>query len=787
MSFETLAMSCNVEPYRKFSPRSLGGRLSLVILCATAAFVANAQAEDFWPDLSSPPIATGGGEKDAAVIVGAEKYAFVEPVPGARANADAWQAYLTETLRVPAENVALLRDDDATNDEMRQAAVDKATQVEPGGTLWFVFIGHGAPSKDGKDGLLVGVDAQGKAESVYKRSLSRNELLGLLAKGKQEKTVVLVDASFSGKAPSGRDLVANMQPLVPTRNLPQGLDTRTIIITAARSDQFAGALPNAGKPRPAFSYLALGALRGWAADASGRVTVLGIVDYAKKALSLVHDRTQTPELVAGSPGAVLGKGHEGSPDMGKIDLQGSPSKVSEATVKPASVTIGKAGIEWVTIPAGTFMMGSSAQPHRVTLKSFQIAKTPVTNKQYRACEDAGACSSYGWFANSSEDEPVVWVNWDQAQSFSKWVGGRLPSEAEWEYAARSAGKNYKYPSENAGATCEDTVISGCQTQAETSREQPPKPVCSRPKGNTEQGLCDMAGNVSQWVQDWYHYSGDPYDGAPTDGSAWEMPAGTERVIRGRASGGYDLKLLYGSTAMTNEDGSHAWSEVRGYKPPAFRGPTLGFRPLRDTATASGGVPDGWKEKEKVPKVIQTGKAGIQWVKIPAGRFTMVYHQMGGAPAHSVTIEPFQMAETLVTNKQYKACVAANACTEATSMGSAFEGDDQPVVGVDWNQANAFSKWVGGRLPTAAEWEYVARSATLQGLCDMTVYAGEWVQDWDWIIHGRYSFNDGWHDTSALRDSSVPNLRIRDLGFRPVRSEGASESVVKPARNSAATE
>src|SRR6185503_6819035 len=127
---------------------------------------------DLWPDISQPPKAAGGGEKDAAVIVGAENYAFVEHVPGAKQNAKDWQAYLTETLRVPVERVALLQDDDATVEEMRESAARAAAQVEEGGTLWFVFIGHGAPSKDGKDGLLVGVDAQQKAASVYARSFS---------------------------------------------------------------------------------------------------------------------------------------------------------------------------------------------------------------------------------------------------------------------------------------------------------------------------------------------------------------------------------------------------------------------------------------------------------------------------------------------------------------------------------------------------------------------------------------------------------------------------------------
>lgn len=124
------------------------------------AFRPHCSAASLWPGLSEPPKRLGGGERDAAVIVGLENYAFVADVPGARKNAEDWQAYLTETLRVPAERVALLRDNEATLEELRRYAAEKASEVGEGGSLWFVFVGHGAPSKDGKDGLLVGADAQ---------------------------------------------------------------------------------------------------------------------------------------------------------------------------------------------------------------------------------------------------------------------------------------------------------------------------------------------------------------------------------------------------------------------------------------------------------------------------------------------------------------------------------------------------------------------------------------------------------------------------------------------------
>ncbi len=221
-----------------------------------------------------------------------------------------------------------------------------------------------------------------------------------------------------------------------------------------------------------------------------------------------------------------------------------------------------AAVQWIVIPGGKFAMGSDRgasdeQPRRwVTVRTFQMAKTEVTNGQYRACVEAGACSPAGGddARFNGDDRPVVYVDWNQASAFSRWVGGRLPSEAEWEYAARSGGREQEYPWGNETASCARAVISGCGNAT--------APVCSKPAGNTAHGLCDMAGNAWEWVQDWYHGS---YNGAPSDGSAWESPAGSNRVDRGGA--------WYSGA-------SNARAAFRNLNDPALRSDYLSFRPVR---------------------------------------------------------------------------------------------------------------------------------------------------------------------------------------------------------------
>ena len=203
--------------------------------------------------------------------------------------------------------------------------------------------------------------------------------------------------------------------------------------------------------------------------------------------------------------------------------------------------IGSEMPEMILIAGGTFAMGSSTGDpdecpvHDVTVATFEISRTEVTVRQYEQCVESKHCtepmtgSTCNWRVAGRGDHPVNCLSWYQAREYAAWMGGRLPSEAEWEYAARSRGLDQEYPWGDEPADCERAVM-----RDESGRgcgEKRTWPVCSKPLGNTEQGLCDMAGNVTERVEDDWHHT---YEGAPVDGEPWiDRPRrGSGRVVRG---------------------------------------------------------------------------------------------------------------------------------------------------------------------------------------------------------------------------------------------------------------
>ncbi|MBE7536719.1 MAG: SUMF1/EgtB/PvdO family nonheme iron enzyme [Anaerolineales bacterium] len=213
------------------------------------------------------------------------------------------------------------------------------------------------------------------------------------------------------------------------------------------------------------------------------------------------------------------------------------------------------GVTMMFVPAGEFSMGSDSgsdveKPiHSVTLDAYFIDKYEVTNAAYKRCVDAGGCeppkqsSSYtrtAYYSNPEFDEyPIIYVDWNMANAYCEWRGARLPTEAEWEKAARGLDER-TYPW---GNTFDGTKLNFCDKNcsfdwadknvddgyADTA------PVGSYQDGVSPYGLFDMAGNVWEWVADWY--DSDYYINSPASNPLGPS-SGQSRVLRGGSWGFY---------------------------------------------------------------------------------------------------------------------------------------------------------------------------------------------------------------------------------------------------------
>ena len=255
-------------------------------------------------------------------------------------------------------------------------------------------------------------------------------------------------------------------------------------------------------------------------------------------------------------GTVLDAGgtDTGEPDAGHPDSGTDAGKPDAGSGCAPNCPTG----EMVTVSAGSFQMGcnsavdtqcqSDEKPyHSVNVPGFKIDKYEVTTGEYQSCVDpGGGCTaantggSCNYGVSGRGSHPINCENWNQATEYCVWAGKRLPTEAEWEKAARGT-DGRKYPWGNDSLDCDHAVHSanGCSNSSTAS-------VGSKPAGVSPYGAEDMVGNVWEWVEDWYH---DTYTGAPTDGSAWVTPTGSYRVMRGGSWFAFDTVDLRASSRL----------------------------------------------------------------------------------------------------------------------------------------------------------------------------------------------------------------------------------------------
>jgi len=223
-----------------------------------------------------------------------------------------------------------------------------------------------------------------------------------------------------------------------------------------------------------------------------------------------------------------------------VNGAGSSTGYSEASTTTLALGV---SASMASISAGCFNMGDAfgegraneSPVHNVCLSAFKMNVYEVTNAQYKACVDAASCTAPGdsssntrssYYGNATYDNyPVIYVDWDQSKSFCQWTGGRLPTEAEWEYAARGGLSGKRYPWGDNGPTCTLGATNGVQN----GMCSPQDTIAVGSFAPNGYGLYDMAGNVWEWVNDWY--SDTYYSSSPTQDPQGPS-SGSVRVLRG---------------------------------------------------------------------------------------------------------------------------------------------------------------------------------------------------------------------------------------------------------------
>ncbi len=295
--------------------------------------------------------------------------------------------------------------------------------------------------------------------------------------------------------------------------------------------------------------------------------------------------TSTPKLTAtesaptNTPTAFLTLTATNTPAPTSTEID---TATSTATPTPTNTPI--AYDEMVLVPAGNFEMGCDPSDreqgcrfidyadqtplHTIYLDAYYIDKFEVTNGRYKKCVEAGVCTDPAEEFSSTRslyysdlafiNHPVTNVDWNQADNFCRWEGKHLPTEAEWEKAARGSEDVRLYPWGNSrpepGYTYPNTSDA--------------VEVGSYPEGASPYGVMDLVGNVSEWVDDWYYYdyySRSPYTN-PRGGSESFPFCSYNRTHRGSSSGMWDLNLFR--------------LAYRFYNPPETSSASLGFRCAR---------------------------------------------------------------------------------------------------------------------------------------------------------------------------------------------------------------
>ena len=355
-------------------------------------------------------------------------------------------------------------------------------------------------------------------------------------------------------------------------------------------------------------------------------------------------------------------------------------------------------LKMIYVEGGTFAMGSNSGEsnempvHNVTLDSYYIGETEITQAQWRAVMGSNPSDYKG------DNRPVEYVSWHDAQKFckklSELTGKRyvLPTEAQWEYAARGGNQSKGYTYSGSNNVKEVAKYDSSSGHSNVKSKKP-----------NELGIYDMSGNVWEWCSDWYSSSYSSSSQTNPQGPNW----GSHRVLRGGS--------WYG-------DASYCRVAYRTINFPSFTYFNSGFRVvcLPDNATSTAIETKKEADIEIVNDLntnvesngknyIETAKGlNLKMIYVEGGTFAMGSNsgKSDEKPVHDVTLDSYYIGETEITQAQWRAVMGSNPST--------YKGDNHPVEKVSWDDAQEFckklSELTGKRyvLPTEAQWEYAAR-------------------------------------------------------------------------------
>ena len=438
-------------------------------------------------------------------------------------------------------------------------------------------------------------------------------------------------------------------------------------------------------------------------------------------------------------------------------------KGDDMAARSQTFTVNDVKFTMMKVEGGTFQMGATPEMgsdvsdeekpvHQVTLSPYYIGQTEVTQELWYAVTGEKPSNSnwYPWtrFTFYGDQYPAFYLKWESIVSFIEKLNEltgqqfRLPTEAEWEFAARGGNKSHGYMF--AGSNDIDEVAwwfgnSGGEYFHPVGLKKP-----------NELGLYDMTGNVTEICSDWY---GDYASAAVIDPTGPSSSEYNYHVVRGgsvssdksgASSNRISARWVYRTTEQRQDNGlrlalSDTTSATKATAPGIVVNKTDGTTASYSAAEVKDMTPYGYPKEVKTETFTVNGTS-FTMVAVEGGTFNMGgTSEQGGAyddemPTHQVTLSSFCIGQTEVTQALWKAVMgyspllltnepwgkeqaSGSRSSEPTSIGFNFAtqvGDDYPAYYISWDDCQAFLKRLSGltgrtfRMPTEAEWEYAAR-------------------------------------------------------------------------------